>query len=308
MTRCIVSGIACSFFFSLTLASPAFAWVISAGFEGGVVGSKAQSPNPDAFSHSAGDSKYVDSPVLTGSQAGSVSINQGAEGFGSWGGGFNFPTLVEGDELWFRTNVYYPEGWDFSCGGCTEGMKFMRVTTKPATGGGVENRLDALIKGGTTGGLINVSSGAGGFFANNGPIIDDVRVTIRNLGDPVIRDQWYTYEVYVKFSSVENEGVFRVWQNENLLFEDLQTPTLESPTSISNSALLYTFWNNGAPRTQTSYVDDIIITSETPSNTDAFGNPMIGVPITVPEPTSAAFVFLAAISLLARRHRLSRFR
>jgi len=43
-----------------------------------------------------------------------------------------------------------------------------------------------------------------------------------------------------------------------------------------------TYWNNGAPQTQTSYVDDILITNETPNNTDEFGNPMIGAPAIAP--------------------------
>ncbi len=114
MPRCFILAIACSLLCLATLSSPVFAWVLSAGFEGGTLGTKAESPNPDAFMTVAGDSQYVDLPVLTGSQAGSVSIEQGETAFGLWGGGFTFPTLLrEGDEIWFRVNVYYPEGWDF---------------------------------------------------------------------------------------------------------------------------------------------------------------------------------------------------
>ena len=50
-------------------------------------------------------------------------------------GSFNFPTeLKEGDQVWFRVNVYYPTGWDFDCSGCTEGMKFMRIHTRSSSG------------------------------------------------------------------------------------------------------------------------------------------------------------------------------
>jgi len=308
MPRCIISAIAYSLICSANLSSPAFAWVISAGFEGGVLGTRAQSPNPDAFLDNAGDSTYVDSPVLTGSQAGSVSINQGETGFGLWGGSFGFPSdLGEGDELWFRVNVYYPEGWDFGCGGCTEGMKFMRVATKEAdtaTGspGNNEGAQTILLQGGATGGLLNANTevNTSAFFTNNGPW---PYVAARGLGDPIPRDQWQTYEMYFKFSSVENEGIYRVWQDENLIFEDLQTATLRSATSVADLVHLYTYWNNGAPQTQTSYVDDILITNEMPSNTDGFGNPMIGAPAVVPEPTAAVLSVLAAISLLAgKRH------
>jgi len=303
MIRCIISVIACSLICSATLSSPVFAWVISAGFEGGVLGTRAQSPNPDAFLDAAGDSKYVDSPVLTGSQAGSVSINEGETAFGTWGGGFGYPSLGEGEELWFRINVYYPEGWDFGCGGCTEGMKFMRVVTRGANGDS-EGAHSTLLQGGVTGGLLNANTEVDtSFWANNGPW---PYAAARGLGDPVERDRWTTYEMYLKFSSVEDEGIFRVWQDENLIFEDLQTPTLRSATSTSDLIWLYTYWNNGAPQTQTSYVDDILITNETPNKVDAFGNPMIGMPI--PEPTSAALGFLTTISLLAGRNRPRRLR
>jgi len=79
MIRIITSAIVCLLICLATLSAPVFAWVISADFEDGAVGSNAQLPNTDAFFGAANDSKYVDSPVLTGNQAGSVSINQGAE-------------------------------------------------------------------------------------------------------------------------------------------------------------------------------------------------------------------------------------
>jgi len=290
MIRCLTSVVA----YLLLFSSPAFAWVVSAGFEGGTVGTRAESPNPDAFDEAAEDSKYVDSPVLTGNQAGSVSINQGEEGFGDWGGILNFPTdLGEGDELWFRVNVYYPQGWEFRSVG--EGLKFMRVAT-----GANEGFHTVLIKGDTTGGLVYVNSEVNGddIFDDNGPY---PWPALRNLGTDVVRDQWTTYEMYLKFSSVRGEGIYRVWQDENLLFEGLETATLKTANSTSSAAYLYTNWNDGAPRTQRSYVDDILITNETPGKVDAFGNPMIGMP--VPEPTTAALFGLAAISLLARRHR-----
>jgi len=292
----------------LLLSSPAFAWIVTADFEGGVVGTKAQVPfssNSDAFNDAAGDSKYVDSPVLTGNQAGSVSINQGAEGFGTWGGGFNFPSrLGEGDSIWFRVNAYYPEGWDFSTPGAAEGMKFMRIHSAAANGNN-EGYHALQISGGATGGLINASTEINGtaFFNNNGPY---PYTKARRLGTDIARDQWGTYEMQVDLSSVPGEGAFRLWQDGNLIFEDLETATLRSSTSVLDFIYLYTYWNSGAPRTQTSYVDDIVITSDTPSNFDAFGNPMIGVPTVVSEPTSAALGFLAVIGLLTRRRRQCR--
>jgi len=260
------------FFFS----SNTLAWTIKADFENpqATTSTIANTPNPDSFHDAAGQSRYVDTPALSGSQSGSVSVTKGETGFGRWGGGFAFPQpLKDGDELWFRVNVYYPEGWDFTCSGCNQGVKFMRIATRSAAGKG-EGYHSILIRSGTTtGGLIAVDSEVQREFYKSGKTNAD----IFDLGTPIIRDRWYTYEMYIKFSSVAGKGIYRVWQDGNLIFEDLKAATLYSATSESFRIYLYTYWNNGAPKTQTSYVDDIVITSEVPAKKDANGNPYIGV-------------------------------
>jgi len=275
--------------FSIFFTSYTFAWTITADFEEGIVGDQAESPNPDAFSIVAGNSKYADTPALSGSQSGSVTAIQGNTGFGLWGGGFEFPSkLKEGDQIWSRINVLYPPGWDFSCGGCRQAMKFMRIHTASA-GGANEGFYNTLIKGGTTGGLITADSEVNGgeFWNNNG-----AGSLLFNLGTPVIRGQWHTYEQQVKFSSVPGKGIYRIWQDGNLIFEDLKTATLRSSTSKSDYIYIWTYWNNGAPRTQTAYTDDIVITSEIPGKKDASGNPYIGVGASIyvarPKPPSMA--------------------
>jgi len=35
-------------------------------------------------------------------------------------------------------------------------------------------------------------------------------------------------------------------------------------------------WNGGAPQDQDMWIDDIVITNETPTARDVYGNPMIG--------------------------------
>ena len=37
-----------------------------------------------------------------------------------------------------------------------------------------------------------------------------------------------------------------------------------------------TNWNGGSPKAQTQYIDDVVITTNTPVQRDAAGNPMIG--------------------------------
>ncbi len=265
------------FFFS----SHALAWTIKADFEDGTVGARAESPT-DAFHMAAGRSYYANTPALSGNQSASVSVKKGETGYGVWGGGFTFPQkLKEGDEIWYRVNVYYPTGWSFSCKSCSQGMKFMRIKTASATGSS-EGYIDTYIRG-DNGGSNGNDPGTGGAIVADSEILNGFYGTgkttqdIVNLGTRINRNQWYTYEIYVKFSSVRGKGIYRIWQDGNLIFEDLVAGTLLTPTSQSNVALLYTYWNTGAPATQTSYVDDIVITNEVPSRKDAQGNPYIGV-------------------------------
>lgn len=252
-------------FFSIFFSSQVFAWTIQADFEDGPIGTTAESLT-DGFHTAAGHSKYTGTPALSGSNSASVTATEGKTGFGVWGGGFNFPKLLhEGDQIWYRVNVYFPNGWDFSCGGCTEGMKFMRIHTKSSTGAN-EGYHSSLINDEGNGGLIFLNSEVNPGF--NYP---------RRKGNPVQSDQWHTYEMYIKFSSVASEGIFRFWQDGELISETLNYATMKDSTSVSNNAYLYAWWNNGAPKTQTSYVDDIVITSEIPGRKDAHGNSYIGV-------------------------------
>jgi len=150
-------------------------------------------------------------------------------------------------------------------------MKFMRIHTMDKNGNN-QGYQHTFIKGGTTGGKIAASTEVhpSPFWKNNGGRQD-------NKGTSVPRDKWVTYEFMVKFHSEDNKGEYRLWQDGNLIFEDTKTPTLISPTSVSDLVYFYTYWNNGAPRSQTSYVDDIVLTNEIPGKKDAHGNPYIGV-------------------------------
>lgn len=254
----------------ILFSSPLYAWVVKADFEDGVVGTTAES-DTDGFHTAAGDSKYAGSPALSGSNSASVTAQNGATGFGYWGGGFYFPeNLVEGDEIWYRINVFYPVGWSFNCKGCTEGVKLMRIHTKSSSGAN---------EGYHSGHLNDEENGKGALIFLNSEINHsgfNYGVS-RRIGNPVQYGQWHTYEMYIKFSSVASNGIYRFWQDGELIFEQTNYTTLRTPTSVSNKIFLYGYWNEGAPQTQTSYVDDIVITNEVPGRKDANGNSYIGV-------------------------------
>jgi len=248
-------------------------WTIRANFETGNVGDVAQRI-PDAFHTTASRSLIANSPVLNGSQSASCTIDEGSTG-GGWGGSFNYPQVLrEGDSVWWRMNYYYPAGFDFSCG-CTEGTKHMRIHVSRENASNV-GYLGNLVMGGSTGGYIVCASevaAAGEFTANNYTSGNYDKFT---NGEVIPRDTWMTVEFQVKFG-LAGFGEYRCWQDGILILEDLQSRTLSASTDYSDFVYLLNYWNNGAPRTQTLYVDDIILTSETPSNTDANGNPYIGV-------------------------------
>lgn len=282
--RHIMKSTTILFLISILFSSHAFAWTITADFENGALNTKAESPT-EGFHNAAGHSRYISAPALSGHQAASVKATEGETGFGLWGGRFVFPEMLgEGDQVWYRANVYYPTGWDFSCGGCTEGLKFLRIHTRKGLAFGATNSNEGnhtiLIKGNTVGGLVSTNT-----EVNNAKF-----GFARGIGTPVQRDQWHTYELYIKFSSIDTEGIYRVWQDGYLIYEKIY-PTLVSSTSISDQAFLYSYWNNGAPKTQISYADDIVITNEVPGRKDAHGNPYIGVGASIyiapPKPPSS---------------------
>ena len=96
--------------------------------------------------------------------------------------------------------------------------------------------------------------------------------------------------MHIKLDSTAKDaggsGEVRIWKNNELLATITDVPTLSSASSYAQSFFLFTYWNGNAPATQHLYVDDIIMTSDTPANRDSHGNPFIGgtVPKSAPAP------------------------
>ena len=235
--------------------SEARAWQINADFETGALGAQAQ--GSDAFSV-AFDSIYTNEVVQSGNKAVQLKINRG--------GIFVFPSaLHEGDEIWFKVSLYFPADFNFHADG--DGIKTLRINTEN-TSGGDEGYIDALI--GSSG--INIRNRVDPNFYKHTPS----RGSHNNLGLPVPTKSWITLQQYVKFSSTEGRGVYRVWRDGSLIFEDLISKTLKSSESISNYIKLFSYWTENAPATPNAYADNIVITRNRPSNVDSHGNHCIG--------------------------------
>jgi len=251
-----------AFVYSLFFSSQVYAWTKNAHFEDGTVGDKAKGAT--AFDGAPQYTVYSNKFVHSGKLAAEMGIDGGSTGFGDWGGKIDFPTeLGEGDEVWLRAYLYFPTGFDFSATG--QGLKTQRIHVKNPDGSN-QGYIGTLIDNGIT-----VASEVGNpEFKPNNPNSDQ-------LGTPVPRGAWHAIEQYIKFSATPGKAVYRVWQNGKLIFEDTATHTLRSSTSKSDFMYLFTYWNGGAPKTQKAYVDDLVVTSDRPSNTDAHGNHFIGI-------------------------------
>lgn len=270
------------FLTQLLFSNHASAWVIKANFENNSVGDKAMLPNLDAFHDTAHNSKYSNSVVHSGSRSGSVTTIAGDKangGFGKWGGAWKFPRkLKRGDEIWFRVWVYYPTGWSFNCDGCSEGMKFMRIHVASANGGNEGYHHNYINTGNNEGRLFIggevIGSDGKTIFENK--TMDELRGKNSSGVVKVSLGQWHVYEQYVRFDSTPGKGIRRTWFDGNLIMEDKTTATLGASDSVSDFIYIWTYWNGGAPKTQTAYIDDVVITNEIPSNTDTSGNSFIG--------------------------------
>lgn len=250
--------------FSLLFSTQAFAW--------------SKVLNFDELSDGATEKLGFSAKTLTrasnnfsysGNMSIEIGILQGTEGFSDWGGQMRLPPksipgasdLKEGSEVWYRIWYYFPAGFDFSATGA--GLKLSRIHTASSSGGH-EGYMTLLIRNGI--GVINPIDSS--FY--------DVNKT-NGLGTNVPTGQWHAIEHYVKFHSVPGKAAYRVWQNGKLIFEDTQSTTLKSSSSEADYIYFFTYWNGGAPKTQKAYLDDMIVTTDTPSALDSHGNHFIGV-------------------------------
>jgi hypothetical protein len=253
----------------LTIPSAGFAWTLERNFNRGTLGERVT--RVDGFDSAAGGTTYDNFRVYEGPMAARLSIREGATGFGHWGGIIDHPThLRAGDEIWFRVRTFFPAGFDYYSYGEGERLKFLRIHTIDGTTHDNQGYNDIYIdrKGSST------------------PFryICECEHRWTTIGEPghiPQFDRWETYEFYVKLHPVPlsqgGQAVVRFWKNGELLAEIRDRKTLTNMNSISQRSLLFTYWNGGSPKTQSMWVDDVIITARRPLARDALGNHFIGM-------------------------------
>jgi hypothetical protein len=218
-----------------------------------------------------------------------LSITGGTSGWGQFGGIMTYPSPIkEGGEIWWRIRTFMPASYDYSSS--TFALKFMRVHTRAAGSKANNGFLDLYIK--PSGQMMFQSEvghehSPGVWWGQDNQMFSAQSNGLERLNPVVALNGWETYEVYTKFSSVPGSGIYRVWKNGVLVYENLTWNTFKSPDdpntssdsipSESEAAYLFTYWNGNAPQTQTMYVDDLVVTNETPVTKDSSGNRYIGM-------------------------------
>lgn len=228
----------------------AFAWTQSANFESGTVGQLAVgSSGFNAVTVGSGPSRvnYSNSQKNSGNQSASMAWVKGDEGFSGDTGEFAYSGSTE---VWIRGYYYFPSGWSWANGsGDNTHAKTLRINE---TGQGF---ISFITRGAGPGQIMYSNEPAGGYEENLNAYMDIGR--------------WQCLELYVKSG---NPGIVRMWKDGVLIKQD----TSHATGSSSAQALVMSQWNNGPTQNQTQYVDDFIVTSDTPSGRDSAGNPMIG--------------------------------
>lgn len=256
---------------SLFVSLSAYGWTIELDFEQNTAGQRC------AFDDAANQSFVSTARASNGTRSCEFNINQGATGFGDWGGIVDLPSnLTSGDEIWIRVKTYWPTGFNYDSTSEGNRLKFIRLHT----------RTSSDSNQGYDDWYINPQGATQPFrFIFEG---EQVWEPFGTANDRITHDTWETYEIYMKLDSVsvDNGGQarIRVWKNGNLMEEITGRKTLVSSASYADLLYFFTYWNGGAPKTQSMYVDEIVLTSDTPTSTDNNGNPFVGMGETPPRP------------------------
>ena len=220
--------------------------------------------------------------AYSGGQSCVNRINQGATAFGTWGGIIDFASygvtnLVKGDEIWIRVHTFMPAGFDYNSNAEGNLLKFMRVHTRTASNTNI----------GYNEWYITPTTNP---FASHQFIYEGEQKWsyVNDLSQRPQLGVWETYEFYLKLDDVPaasgGQARARFWKNGALILDVADRQTLQNPGVFVDRMHFFTYWNGGSPQTQQMYIDDLIITTAPPSNTDASGNPFIGVAQATPAP------------------------
>jgi hypothetical protein len=266
-----------------SLAGPrhASAWWLSADFEAGGVGSLAQGSS--GF-HEAGRLTTFSGDIAhSGSKSAKMIWNQSASGFGEAMGVMGFPDGVRvGGQLWMRAYVYFASPWSWrasSSNECGCAIKTIRAHVRSASGS--HTGYTSVITNDSGIPYVNCET-CNGMQGQNVYQNGDIRFD---------GGRWYAVEMYVYFHPTN--GVVRMWIDGVLKSQAANIATARSGDDVMDMSYWMGYWNGGCGQNQVMYMDDVALTTDTPSGRDASGNPMIGTsgasaPPSAPPPSTAS--------------------
>lgn len=257
----------------LTFSSNSHAWTKVVDFNDGVVGESTQTTG--GFDDAGGGTKFSDEVTLDGTLSAKMTIAGGTEGFGSWGGILNFPSdLRSGGEYWVQFYMYIPDS--FYIYTPTNGsLKFLRIRTVTSGGSNGGYNDFQIMDDGTNADAVYRFIKEGVWDRGWMPI-----GSASERSKLLPRNQWFKVELALSFgTSPVSEGgnsYVRYWVNDELVWNGTQAQTLSGSGDIADALYIFTYWNGKAPKTQSLFIDSLIMTSDTPQNRDAQGFPYIG--------------------------------
>lgn len=229
------------------VSGQAFAWTQTATFESGANGAGASGTS--GFSAAGSRTTFSSDMAHSGTKSAKMVWNKGDEGFAADRGELIYPSGVgTGGEVWIRGYYFFPTGWSWvDTAGSNTHVKTLRIAV-PGSG------------------FISFITRSGGqIMYSNEP----AAAYEENLNSFIETGKWQCLELYVKMG---NPGTVRMWKDGVLIKQD----TSRTTGSTASYSYIMSQWNNGPAQNQSEYLDDFIVTTDTPSGRDSAGNPMIG--------------------------------
>lgn len=188
-------------------------------------------------------------------------------------------SLGSGQDLWIRVYHYFPAGFCFSCGTVSGdrwgNVKWYRLQFS-------SGRLTAQM-GGLAGTAFANAPGSCGSQAGWGGVTDEYgggghNIVIDSPGAQVQRGQWLAIQTHVRLAS-DNTGYVESWINDIYVGRGTKNGASSYRTMPTTGTLSYVmlgdYWNGGPGFDQSFYLDEVIISTQTPTTVDAGGRPFI---------------------------------
>lgn len=222
--------------------------------------------------------------LYLGTKSAKHSITFNTDGDQSYGCARTLQTpLAQGDEIWVRAKFFFPTGWDFgnagngAFGGTAPRTKFFRLHTR--TSGGAHlgyNDLYLWKEDATVTKWQWIYEGVQQWAYSGLDGWAPGRPAAPTTG--IVRNGWVNIEYYIKLHATPGQALVRVWVDNVLQVTITDLATLVNATDVADEWQYATYWNGGAPATQSMYTDkwDVYTSANPPTNFDANGFRFIG--------------------------------